>query len=503
MGLRDFTLADVFRRNARLHRDGLAFVYEGERTGHAEYLARLRRTAGALAGLGLQPGDRLAVVADNSQLFMDAFGAAAALGLIFTPINVRLAAEEVGATLANAEPRVVLVQPSYEPLLAGVRGSLPGAERWLQLGPDGSGDRFEALLADGAELPSEGDAGAPCAMIYTAAVAGRPRGALLSHANLIAAATGVGVNWRLGPDDVHLGLLPLFHVAGLLLTLAANQVGGASVLMPRFDPEAALRHIERERASFFLSFPPILDTILDAAERGRADLSSLRVVTGLESPETAARLEAAAPAARFWSAYGQAELSGLATMSPFRECPGSAGRPSFGNVVAILDEADRPVATGTVGDIAVRGATVFGGYWRDVAGTADTFRNGWHHTGDTGRFDADGYLWYAGRSPAKELIKPGGENVYPAEVEAALREHPAIAEASVIGVPDPTWGEAVKAVCVLAPGETATAEEVIAFVGERIARYKRPRHVVFVRALPRTAAGAVDRAAIKTEHGAP
>jgi acyl-CoA synthetase (AMP-forming)/AMP-acid ligase II len=167
----------------------------------------------------------------------------------------------------------------------------------------------------------------------------------------------------------------------------------------------------------------------------------------------------------------------------------------------VVDELDRPLPTGATGEIVVRGPMVFQGYWRCEADNAFTLRNGWHHTGDMGRIDAEGYLWYSGRSPAKELIKPGGENVYPAEVERAILEHPALAQVVVIGVPDVQWGEAVKAVCVLKAGHTLSAEELIEFVGARIARYKKPKHVVYVAALPCTAADLVDRAAVKAGHG--
>jgi len=166
-----------------------------------------------------------------------------------------------------------------------------------------------------------------------------------------------------------------------------------------------------------------------------------------------------------------------------------------------VDELDRPLPTDATGEIVVRGPMVFQGYWRCEADNAFTLRNGWHHTGDLGRIDAEGYLWYGGRSPAKELIKPGGENVYPAEVERAILEHPALAQAVVIGVPDVQWGEAVKAVCVLKTGHTLSADDLIEFVGARIARYKKPKHVVFVQALPHAAAGGVDRAAVKAGHG--
>jgi acyl-CoA synthetase (AMP-forming)/AMP-acid ligase II len=226
----------------------------------------------------------------------------------------------------------------------------------------------------------------------------------------------------------------------------------------------------------------------------------LRVVTGLDSSETIARLQAMCPGATFWSIYGQTETSGVISLAPYAERPGSAGRPMF-NTVAIVDDLDRPVPAGEPGEIVVRGPMVFGGYWKRDEDNAVAFRTGWHHTGDVGRIDADGYLWYVGRSPAKELIKPGGENVYPAEVERAVLAHPALAEAVVIGVPDVEWGEAIKAICVLKAGHTLSAAELVEFVGGRIARYKRPKHVTFVPALPRTPEGVVDRSAVKVAHG--
>jgi len=241
--------------------------------------------------------------------------------------------------------------------------------------------------------------------------------------------------------------------------------------------------------------------VLDAAAAAGSALKALRVVSGLESPETLARFAAACPHADFWIGYGQTETSGSVSKARLSDRPGSAGLPVDGHVVAIVDDEDRPVPTGTTGEIVVRGPMVFRGYWQRDEDNAFTFRNGWHHTGDMGRLDEDGYLWYMGRSPAKELIKPGGENVYPAEVERALCEHPAVKEAVVFGVADAQWGEAVKAVCACAPGTAPEAAALIEFVGQRIARYKKPKHVVFVEALPRTAAGAVDRAAVKAAHG--
>jgi long-chain acyl-CoA synthetase len=296
-------------------------------------------------------------------------------------------------------------------------------------------------------------------------------------------------------------LLPLFHISGIGQILAVQAAGGASVVLRRFEPEEACAVISRERATLFFEFAPMLGQILDRREAANHDLSSLRAVWGLDSPETIARFEAACPGVHFFVGYGQSETSGLVTLGPARERSGTAGRPMPLTALTLLDEEDRPAPPGEVGEIALRGPLVFRGYWERPDDTAFTFRSGWHHTGDMGRFDPDGYLVYAGRSPAKELIKSGGENVYPAEVEAAIRAHPAVAEAVVFGVPDPQWHEAVKAVCVLRLGAVAEAAEIIAFVGERLARYKRPKAIVFADELPRSAAGTLDRAAVKARHG--
>jgi acyl-CoA synthetase (AMP-forming)/AMP-acid ligase II len=281
--------------------------------------------------------------------------------------------------------------------------------------------------------------------------------------------------------------------------LAVQQAGGATVVVPRFDPQAVLHAVSAEKVSVFAVFPPMLGTLLDKVSKDGGDLSSLRHVTGLDSPDTIKRFESACPSARFWAAYGQSEVSGAVTLAPFRDKPGSVGKPTMLNRVCVVDDLERPLPVGRSGEIVVRGPMVFNGYWNGDADNEFTFRNGWHHTGDMGRFDEDGYLWYGGRSPAKELIKPGGENVYPAEIEKVLLEHPAVAEAVVFGVPDAQWGEAIKAVCVCRPGRTAAADELIEFVGARIARFKRPKHVVFCAALPKNAQGLFDRARIKQE----
>jgi acyl-CoA synthetase (AMP-forming)/AMP-acid ligase II len=503
MGLRDFTLFDVIERNAQLHGDRLAFVADGQRISHREYALRVERLAAGLAHIGLVAGDRVAVLAQNCLAYVDLYGAAARLGLILVPVNWRLSAEEIAYVIADTTPKAIVAGTEYLSIIEGARERFPFVGHYFALGAaSGAFTAFDDLTRIGAAADARAadiasDSG--FAIIHTAAVGGRPRGALLSHAGLLAANLQLAGSWNLSVQDVHLGVLPLFHASGLGLMLAVQQAGGATVVLPRFDAHAVAQVIGAEKVSVFAAFPPMLGTLLDKAAQAGDDLSSLRHVTGLDSPETISRFESVCPSARFWAAYGQCELSGLVTMTPFRERPGSAGKPTLLNRVCVVDDMDRPLPTGETGEIVVRGPMVFSGYWHCDADNEFTFRTGWHHTGDMGRFDGDGYLWYGGRTPAKELIKPGGENVYPAEVEKALLEHPAVAEAVVFGVPDAQWGEAIKAVCVCRAGQTVAAAELIEFVGARIARFKRPKHVVFSAALPKNAQGSLDRARVKQE----
>ena len=503
MTLRSFTFGDVYRRNAACFPDRAAFIFEGRRVTHVEYLQRVESLAAGLARIGVKSGDRVSILSQNSLEMVDLIGAVALLGAILLPVNYRLSQEEVGFILTDGAPVVVVAGAAHHDAVVALKGALPSVRHYFGIGAS------HPTLLPFSEL-SVGDRGSPHApfdadagfvIIHTAAVGGRPRGALLSQTGMLTAQSSLVQSWQLDERDVNLGVLPLFHVAGLGLMLSVQQAGGTNVIAAKFDPAQAVRAIAAEKVTVLSEFAPMLGNILDQAQAGQ--LSSLRAVTGLDTPAIIERFENECPNARFWVTFGQSETSGLATLSPYRDRPKSAGRPLFWRSIAVVDDSDRPKATGQVGEIVVRGPTVFKGYWNLEAETAITFRNGWHHTGDLGYFDSDGYLWYAGRAPEKELIKTGGENVYPAEVENAIRQHPSIADVAVIGVPDLQWGEAIKAVCVLKPSKVASADEIINFVGGLIARYKRPKIVVFVDTLPTGAAGDIDMAAIKLTHGRP
>ena len=276
--------------------------------------------------------------------------------------------------------------------------------------------------------------------------------------------------------------------------------GGLNINMPRFDAARAVDWIEQKGVSFMMVFSPILASLVEEHEKTGKNIRSLTSVTGIDTKETIEKYEKVT-GGTFHVLYGQTETSSLATMGPYSDRPGSAGKMLLFTEVRLVDDYDRPVGTGQVGEIAVRGPMVFKGYWNLPEDTAYTFREGWHHTGDLGRFDEEGFLWYAGRKAEKELIKPGGENVYPAEVEKVILQHPSVEKTVVIGVPDPKWKEAIKAICQLRKGQTLDPQALIDFVGERIARYKKPQVVQFVEELPVLQDGSVDRAKVKRLYG--
>lgn len=487
----DDSLVDVFARMARVHPGRAAILQGGSAISHAAFHAAVARQAAALAAAGVQRGERIVVLAGNRAEVLVLLGAAAWLAAVLVPINLRLAAAELAQQVGDAHARVLVVELEHEAALdAALPGGLPGVVR-LRLGPaQRDGPVLAATSRADLDVPPSptGRAGDAVLMLYTAAVDGRARGAVLSQRNLLASAAQLAQVWQLGPNDRWLGVLPLFHAAGVGLALAVQAAGGASVLLPRFDAAEAVRAIDTHGVSVCATFAPMLGAMLDAADTDAATpaaLTSLRVLTGLEPPDIIARLAKRCAGAEFWSGYGQAEVSTMVCLGRARERPGAAGRAAPLTEVAVVEAAGCTVKPSGVGEIAVRGPTVFLGYWDPAVQRAvptTTASDARHRTGDLGRLDAEGWLWFMGRAPHKQLIKTGGENVYPAEVEQALLEHPAVAEAFVFGRADPQWGEAVHAACVLKRGASADEADVIAFVGGRLARYKRPKSVIFVTA---------------------
>jgi acyl-CoA synthetase (AMP-forming)/AMP-acid ligase II len=504
MGVNDFTLYDVVTRNAICFTDKQAwFEADDHRTlSYGQYKAMVDRLAYGLRGAGISKGDRIGALGKNSLEFFLLYGSAAALGAIVLPINWRLSSAEIAYNVQDCEPTLLFVDSDYQRLVDEIKNSLPSVERYFNLAPTGGGFLdFETLLDNPGDFDAQdvsSDDG--FVIIHTAAVTGKPRGALLSHGNLLCTHMHFGHQLAITPEAVHLSLLPLFHIGGLVMATAAFHAGALTVNMSKFNAEQAVNLIEDKRVSHLFEFAPILASILDQQETVNKDITSLSAVLGLDTPKTIERYQEVT-GGTFHPLYAQAETSCLATLGAYNERPGSAGRPALLARVRLVDDDGHTVPPGQVGEISVTGPMVFKGYWNLPEDTNYTFRDGWHHTGDLGRFDEDGFLWYEGRKAEKELIKPGGENVYPAEVESVIMEHPAVEGVVVFGVPHAKWREGIKAVCRLKDGRKLLGQDLIDFVGERIARYKKPHVVEFVRQLPLSADGSLDRAKTKEMYG--
>lgn len=485
--------ASVLRRNAEIRGERPALFWEGAAMSHRVFLRRALGMAARLKALGLSRGARIAVVSENRPEILVALGACALGGWTLAPVSWRLTQEELAGVLADCAPEAAILGAGLSLGDFKPEKGIFGFE-----GPQALASEALEPAAEAAAALEPAGADDPLCLIYTAAVEGQPRGATLSGANLIAAGAQLAHAVGLDENSVFLGALPNFHIVGMGFAAAAQLAGGATLVQPRFEASAAAAGIAAHGVTLAGSFPPILEQILEAAQKDGADLSSLRAVVGIEAPGVIARLHEAWPKARFWLGFGQTETSGYVTYGRGDLAPGTAGAAGIFTDLRLADEAGAPLdspAPETVGEILVRGPMVMLGYWGRDAVNAETFRHGWHHTGDLGRIDAQGRLVYAGRAPTKMLIKTGGENVYPAEVEKVLRAHPDVAEALVLGVEDARWGELVAALCVLKPGRVLTGEALAEFTSDRIARFKRPRHVAFVEALPQTPDGKPDRAA--------
>jgi acyl-CoA synthetase (AMP-forming)/AMP-acid ligase II len=503
MAVRDLSVYEIIARGAAVHGAEPAFIQGDTVVSFKAFQRRVDALAAGLHGLGIGKGDRICILAQNDLAYFDLYGACARQGIIAYPINWRLTAEEVERVLERALPRMLVADAST----LGVVGGWPAAKKpgpyWYQLGPTAAPGftSLATLYHEGATAPAAEVTGEDVfAVISTAAVDAIPRGAALTHGNIVTADLTIMGSTGLGASDRYLAGLPLFHITALGWTLATFHAGGATVLVPRWDPEEAVRLIDRHRVSYLSDFPPVLTTLLDAAEKAGSRLPSLDHVSGLDAPATIQRLHETT-GAKFWTGFGQSETTGFVSIVRVLDKLGSAGKPVPACQVKVVDDYDRDVPAGTPGEIVVRGPLVFQGYYAQPDVTAYTLRGGWHHTGDVGRFDDDGYLYYVKRKPEKELIKPGGENVYPAEVETVIMQMPGVTGVCVYGIPDERWGESIKAVVEVKTGGGHTAESVGDFVASKIARFKRPHVVAFTDALPRGAEGAVDREAVKSKWG--
>jgi long-chain acyl-CoA synthetase len=484
------TLAGVLRGHGRSRPDRLALAEGDRRFTWSETAARVARLAGALAADGVGPGDRVLWLGQNSYRLQELLLACSQLGAGFCPANWRQTPDELAFVIDDLAPRVVVAQQQEvgETVEAGRAQSRAAGDgrcvRWIV--HDDADDSYERYLADADPIADDLDGvdrDTAMLLVYTAAFEGRPNAAMLSNRALIAQSL-LMAPWS-GIDDgsVFLDSGPLFHIGTFMPNLSTFVAGGANVFVRRSDGDAMCEAIARERCTGGFVVGPMVDAIVAANADGRYDLSSFRGRRG--RPEFDAVVQPdRSPWGRNAGGYGQSEVMGMATFNLLAaDAIGTHGRPSPLVELRVVGPDDEELAPGEVGEIVLRGATVMNGYWNRPELNAQRSRGGWHHTNDLGRYESDGSFSFIG--PKTRMLKSAAENIYPAEVEGALRTHPAVADAAIIGVPDERWVQSVTAIVVLHDGHDVTADDLIDHCRARIASYKKPRAVEFVDALPR------------------
>ena len=474
-----------------------AITFDGHTMSYGELLDRIDRLAAELAAGGVGRGDRVGYLGLNDPMFLITLFAAARIGAVFVPLNYRLTAAELGYILADAGVHTLLADAAHA-AVAGPVLSGSGVRRALALSAVPGWEPLPDLLANRGRLAAPARPGPEevAVIMYTSGTTGRPKGAMLTHGNLFWNNVNALLSFDVSQDDVSLVAAPLFHIGGLnVTTLLTLQKGGQIVLMPTFDPGQALKLIAEYRVTTMFGVPAMFLFMSGVPEFAAADLSSVRLLIcgGAPVPQTLISRYGQRGIA-FVQGYGLTETAPLALVLRTDEVSVKAGAAGHAVLplsdVRLVDAQNNPVPPGERGEICVRGPQVMAGYWHNREATDAVFdAGGWFHTGDIGQADQDGYVYVVDR--LKDMVITGGENVYPAEVEAVLYHHPAIAEVAVLGTPHERWGEAVTAVVALKPGAALTLEELSAFARDQLAGYKIPLRLEFVDALPRNPAGKV------------
>ncbi len=505
MGLRQEigSLGGLLSHHARVRPDRVAMHFEGRETSYADFERDANRTGHALTAAGIGKGERVAYLARSSDLFARCFLGAAKVGAVMVPVNWRLAPPEIAFILKDAEVRVLFVSRDYAALIREIRDQLPDLALVIALDPSEPDwpvyDRW--IAAQPNSVPPVEVAGADdLIQLYTSGTTGNPKGARLVHDGFLSVldtqeGTSMG---RWTPDDVCIVMAPLFHVGGIGQTILCLGCGGKAVILAEFDAGRVLETIAQQRITKVFAVPAMILFLMQHPKGPETDYSSLDLVLYGASPIPLDLLRAAVGrwGCQFIGLYGMTEAHGSVTALPPEEHDPdnparmrSVGKPLGDFEIKVVGGDGNELPAMEVGEILIRGPKIMPGYWNLPEATASAIRDGWFHSGDAGYFDAEGYLYIHDR--VKDMIVSGGENVYPAEVESALFSHDAVADVAVIGVPDPRWGEAVKAIVVTKDGAAVSADDLIGHARARIAGYKVPKSIDFADALPRNPSGKI------------
>jgi acyl-CoA synthetase (AMP-forming)/AMP-acid ligase II len=479
--MRTITIGDVLSENARRHQIRTAVVCQSDRYTYEELDRRVAKLADALRDAGVSTGDRVLWLGQNCHRVVETLLAAARLGAMMCPANWRQSAEELGFILDDLRPQVVMWQEHElgDRVREARRRSDCGA-RWIRHDDDGA-ESYETFLNRGSDdaVFEPVDPDSPVLVIYTAAFDGKPNGALLTHTNLLTQSIMVSIVQDVSASTVYLVCGPLFHVGTWITLIPTFHLGGRNVFTPRVEAGELCRLIATERCTRGFILLPTVKQLVELNATGAYDLSSFQSSIPIPNWQAMTSLDTS-PGGTLPGGWGQTEIMGLATFASLGGEPGNLtkGASAPMALVRVVNQEGKEVADGELGELVVRGPIVGHGYWNRPELNAQRSRDGWWHTSDLGRRELDGTITFVGTTA--RMIKSAAENIYPAEVEACIESHPAVAEAAVIGVPDERWTQAVKAILVLKKGATATSEEIVEHCRTRIASYKKPKLVEFL-----------------------
>jgi len=512
-------LLESLEKVERLYPKKIGIICGHDRFTYGQFVERIRKLAEALQKRGIGKGDRVAILHQNCHYFLEAYYALALLGAISCPLNYRLSAREVAFILQDTEAKALIAQPVFADLARESldRVKLGIALYWTGKEQDhGDGERVETLMEAVSEevVPADISENDVAQLYYTSGTTGRQKGVMLTHKNVAVHALGTIAELKLTDEDRWIHVAPMFHLADAWATWAITWVGGTHIMVPEFDVKKVMGLMENERVTLTNMIPTMLNLMVNDPAIKEHDFSSLRVMLSGGAPiaPEVVRKIMETFGCDYIQTYGMTETAPYLTFSILKDYlkerseeeqfrfKAATGRPVIFVQLKVVREDGTEIAWNNqeVGEIVVKGDSVTPGYWHLPEETAKALKDGWLHTGDLAVVDPEGYVNIVDRK--KDMIVTGGENVYSTEVENVLYEHPAILEAAVIGIPDEKWGEAVHACVVLKEGMTATEEEIIAFCKENLARYKAPKSVEFLSALPRTGSGKIYKKGLRDKY---